>query len=635
MPEWGGALVPTAESTSSSFGLNLSQQQAQNQSQQNAFNTALNNAHSESFIPEYSQTPILERIAQEAENYAPQVYRWGMDAYERNQGNIDNLMRAGQLWASPQHIATMMGQAEAGVQQAGEQARQSALQDLQSYGIDPSAGRYAALDQASRVQTAAAAAGAGNQQRMADIAQGLTMQNQAMSAGLQNTQIGYSAANALNALYGTGMQLKYSPLGQTSTSTGTSTGGSSGTSSGFSTGQSFGENVSRTSSQQQQPQNVMRNVGVMVRRGGYIGHDHVEHPDGGENGFARGGMVMDDPIAREIRRKAGVPETDDGESDQQGGSQNGYQEGGEVDGAIDRLPDVYADIGGKNIEDRRNDPLYLGAATGDGAYGVYGGGGGGRGGDRGTAAVPAGDTDYDRTYRQQVPPRMGWWGKEPGNIHQQTPDVRQYPELYGGTRSGWRPWEHPGDIGYAGGRYTQPLDPTTGQPTLESPGEREAAASGAYSDASITGRFGQRLGMQTELGAAQMLAAELGGRRRHHGYAGGGVVGTTTSEFNPSGPVSGAPIGSPTLYARGGPVDPTTGGFVSQALSPSNGKQVDDVPARLNEGEYVIPRDVVQFKGKEFFHKLIMQSRKNREAHQQSFFDGGGVQSYGQTANQA
>jgi len=184
-------------------------------------------------------------------------------------------------------------------------------------------------------------------------------------------------------------------------------------------------------------------------------------------------------------------------------------------------------------------------------------------------------------------------------------------------------------------------------------------------------------------------------RRQRRGYAGGGVVGTTAAGFTPSGPVGGAPIstGAPSFtsgmtrgmarggevgglaaedvpslqayrdaplidrpleernvskelyditgpqyeppeppYARGGPVAPTTGGFVSQALSPSGGGQVDDVPARLNEGEYVIPRDVVQFKGKEFFHKLIMQARKNREAHQQSFFDGGGVQNDGQAA---
>src|SRR6516164_4074750 len=162
---WGGALVPTGVSQSSGEGLNLGLQQAQNQAQQESqsqsTNNAFNNAYGTSFIPDYSQTPILERIAQEAENYAPQVYNWGIDAYNRNQGSIDDLMRQGQMWASPQHIAAMMGQAEAGVQQAGEQARQSAIQDLQGYGIDPSAGRYAALDQASRVQTAASAAGAG------------------------------------------------------------------------------------------------------------------------------------------------------------------------------------------------------------------------------------------------------------------------------------------------------------------------------------------------------------------------------------------------------------------------------------------------------------------------------------------
>src|SRR6516164_9369613 len=135
--------------------------QQESTSQQQSAQQSQNQAQSQSFIPDFSQTPILERIAQEAENYAPQVYNWGMDAYNRNQTNIDDLMRAGQMWASPQHIAAQMGQAEAGVQQAGEQARQSALQDLQSYGIDPSAGRYAALDQASRVQTAASAAGAG------------------------------------------------------------------------------------------------------------------------------------------------------------------------------------------------------------------------------------------------------------------------------------------------------------------------------------------------------------------------------------------------------------------------------------------------------------------------------------------
>jgi len=192
-----------------------------------------------SFIPAYSQTPILESIARYAQNMAPQVYQWGMDQYARNQGNIDALTRQAQTWASPQRIASEMGMAEAGVTQAGEAARQASIADLQSYGIDPSAGRYASLDQASRVQTAAAAAGAGTQQRMATQAAGNAMLNQAIQSNLANTQVGYGASGALNQLLGTGMQLKYAPLGTQSTGTSQSTGQSTNMSQSHPGGQNY------------------------------------------------------------------------------------------------------------------------------------------------------------------------------------------------------------------------------------------------------------------------------------------------------------------------------------------------------------------------------------------------------------
>jgi hypothetical protein len=195
-------------------------------------NVAQSQQSSSTYIPNYSETPILEQIAKYSAAMAPQVYQWGMQQYANNQGNIDALMRNALSYASPQRIATDVGQAEAGVQQGAEAARQSAINDLQSYGIDPSSGRYAALDQASRVQSGAAAAGAGNQQRMADIAQGNAMQNQAISASLQNVQTGYGAANAANQFAGTGMSLKYSPLGQTSQGTSSSAGFNLGASSG-------------------------------------------------------------------------------------------------------------------------------------------------------------------------------------------------------------------------------------------------------------------------------------------------------------------------------------------------------------------------------------------------------------------
>jgi hypothetical protein len=89
-------------------------------------------------------------------------------------------------------------------------------------------------------------------------------------------------------------------------------------------------------------------------------------------------------------------------------------------------------------------------------------------------------------------------------------------------------------------------------------------------------------------------------------------------------------------FARGGPVAPRTaippqrggfanaphqilqravqqnmakGGRIPMGVSPSHGQNVDDVPARLNAGEFVVPRDVAAWKGQEFFQNLIKKSR--------------------------
>jgi hypothetical protein len=213
-------------------GGNISQ--SHQQSQQQSTNQSYGSQQSQSYIPDYSQTPILNQIASYARDMAPQVYNWGMEQWANNKGNIDSMMRAALSYASPQRVANEMGMAEAGVQQGAEAGRQSAIRDLESYGIDPSSGRYQQLDNASRVMSGAAAAGAGNQQRMATEAQGNAMQQQALSAGMQNTAMGYGASNAMNQLLGTGMQLKYSPLG--TSSSGVS--GSAGQSTGFSQSES-------------------------------------------------------------------------------------------------------------------------------------------------------------------------------------------------------------------------------------------------------------------------------------------------------------------------------------------------------------------------------------------------------------
>ncbi len=68
-------------------------------------------------------------------------------------------------------------------------------------------------------------------------------------------------------------------------------------------------------------------------------------------------------------------------------------------------------------------------------------------------------------------------------------------------------------------------------------------------------------------------------------------------------------------YARGGGVIPshaTTGGFVPKSASPSAGAVTDDIPARLNADEFVIPRDVTHWLGQGYFQKLIKQARKEQ-----------------------
>lgn len=62
-----------------------------------------------------------------------------------------------------------------------------------------------------------------------------------------------------------------------------------------------------------------------------------------------------------------------------------------------------------------------------------------------------------------------------------------------------------------------------------------------------------------------------------------------------------------------GPETASPGGQVPMSASPSGGAQVDDVNARLTPGEFVLPVDVVKWKGEEFFQKMIDAARKKRE----------------------
>jgi len=56
----------------------------------------------------------------------------------------------------------------------------------------------------------------------------------------------------------------------------------------------------------------------------------------------------------------------------------------------------------------------------------------------------------------------------------------------------------------------------------------------------------------------------------------------------------------------------TPGGAIPSGASPTGGAIPDDVNARLTPGEFVVPKDVMAWKGEEFFQNLIKKSRESK-----------------------
>lgn len=104
-----------------------------------------------------------------------------------------------QNWDSPERIQQQAGRAQGMVAQQFEQARDAARANLESYGIDPSATRYAALDIGTRTGQAAATAAAGNQ-----AIEQAQLQGMGLRAGAINTGRGYS--NDVTSALGTATQ---------------------------------------------------------------------------------------------------------------------------------------------------------------------------------------------------------------------------------------------------------------------------------------------------------------------------------------------------------------------------------------------------------------------------------------------
>lgn len=125
-------------------------------------------------------------------------------------------------YASPERQQEEMGKAQATVGQQFDAARAAATRNLESFGVDPTSTRGQALDVNSRIQEAAAKAGAGNQAQAATEATGRNLEMAAINVGRQypsqiagetalGTQAGSAAGNVKLGATSVGSQTMGTP----------------------------------------------------------------------------------------------------------------------------------------------------------------------------------------------------------------------------------------------------------------------------------------------------------------------------------------------------------------------------------------------------------------------------------------
>lgn len=95
----------------------------------------------------------------------------------------DQAAREALDYSSPERMNLEMGKAQATVAQNFEASRKAAAANLESFGVDPTSTRFAALDANSRIQEAAAKAGAGNNARTQTEAVGRALRSEAINVG--------------------------------------------------------------------------------------------------------------------------------------------------------------------------------------------------------------------------------------------------------------------------------------------------------------------------------------------------------------------------------------------------------------------------------------------------------------------
>jgi hypothetical protein len=264
-----------------------------------------------------SDQSIIEKVvnsslARQEENDANA--RTDRERYERlYQPLEDQAIADAESYASPERQEQEAGRASAAVAENFDMARENASRNLESFGVDPSSTRFAALDLGTRVQQAAAQAGAGNQARAQTEAMGRAMRSEAINVGRGYPgQIAGTYATALQSgNSGVNSQLAGTASGGATMGTGTQWMGTGNAAIGQAAG-AMGAGHNAALGTFNANQQASSGIGGLLGAGlGYAGNMGIMLADGGEvpdMASPSSGKAIDDVPARLTAGEFVVPE---------------------------------------------------------------------------------------------------------------------------------------------------------------------------------------------------------------------------------------------------------------------------------------------------------------------------------------
>lgn len=502
---------------------------------------------------------------------------------------MDEYVRQAQTFNSADRQRFMMGQAESTVAQADTQARDEAERKLQGFGINPNSGRYQDLMLTSRIQDAAARAGAGTQAALDTADRGRAMTEKAAAFGqnvpgmavnaLQSAYTGVTGAeNAILGMLNTGANITGSAApfaNAASNAIKMPTNATNAQSKNNSNGQSASTTSSPSGSDKgsggkpQQPQG-----------NGQQPHQQGSSPDPNR-------VISPKTISGPFQPGAAIKNKDD--------------DGTGDNGQVPAEPMPYFDSKG-NLT-----PF----------------------GDPNFARDPQGDLYTPETTPWDQLPQTQNWAPQPQDFApvMNPPGSSPYnTEPNAQTPGGWNPNSPTSPTAPQdpfGDQNFNPQQPQsndfTGQPFNDYNYQPQAPTN--FDNQQFTNDYNYQPTDNT-FDDTQVTGDDSAGGDYNDfsDYQDTASQQPTYNDNNNSDATSYDDYSGD--YARGGRVPqrggggrgvlPTTGGDVPRSASPSRGRVTDDIPARLNAGEFVIPRDVTAHKGSEYFHRLIANSRKVR-----------------------